>query len=69
MAAVQSPCVSLCILDEEHGLCRGCFRTLDEIGAWSLYTAQERQRIMAALDARRERYQQAQHDSHSGRSS
>lgn len=69
MASVQSPCVNICILDEEHGLCRGCYRTLEEIGAWSLYSVQERERIMAALDARREQHQQAQPDTHSGRSS
>ncbi|MCC6709049.1 MAG: DUF1289 domain-containing protein [Gammaproteobacteria bacterium] len=66
---MDSPCISLCILDEEHGVCRGCYRTLDEIGAWSQYSSEQRRRIMAALDTRRERYQQTQQDSQSGRSS
>jgi predicted Fe-S protein YdhL (DUF1289 family) len=64
---VESPCINICILDEEHGVCRGCYRTLDEIGAWSQYSAEQRQRIMTTLDVRREQYQQAQQDSHSGR--
>ena len=32
---VPSPCVSICNINAETQLCEGCFRTLDEIGAWS----------------------------------
>jgi predicted Fe-S protein YdhL (DUF1289 family) len=32
---VPSPCLSVCVMDEASGLCRGCWRTLDEIAAWS----------------------------------
>jgi len=32
---VPSPCVSVCTMDDERGLCIGCLRTLDELGAWS----------------------------------
>lgn len=32
---VLSPCISVCRMDAATGLCIGCFRTLDEIGAWS----------------------------------
>ena len=31
---VASPCISVCEMDRGDGLCRGCFRTLDEIAAW-----------------------------------
>ena len=31
---VPSPCISVCRIDAESGLCAGCFRTLDEITAW-----------------------------------
>lgn len=30
---VPSPCISVCVM--EAGLCQGCWRTLDEIAAWS----------------------------------
>ena len=30
-----SPCMSVCRMDAASGLCEGCFRTLDEIAAWS----------------------------------
>ena len=31
---VPSPCISVCRMDPETGLCTGCYRTLDEIVAW-----------------------------------
>ena len=31
---VPSPCLSVCQMDDATGLCRGCLRTLDEIGRW-----------------------------------
>ena len=53
--AVLSPCVSICEMDAATGLCRGCFRTLDEIAAWSVLDDDARRAVMAALPARRER--------------
>lgn len=50
---IESPCVNICVLDEVRGLCRGCARTLEEIGAWTRYTAAERECIVQALPARR----------------
>ena len=49
---IASPCVSVCMLDDERGHCRGCARTLDEIAAWSRYSHAERTHIMQALPAR-----------------
>ena len=59
---MESPCINICILDEEQGLCRGCLRTLDEIGNWGFFTPAERQRIMVSLAARREECEQTQQD-------
>ena len=33
--SVPSPCISVCRFDGDSGLCLGCYRTLDEIAAWS----------------------------------
>ncbi|MGH7016675.1 MAG: DUF1289 domain-containing protein [Caulobacteraceae bacterium] len=52
-AAIPTPCVRICIVDGESGLCLGCHRTLAEIAAWTAYAEAERERIMAALPARR----------------
>jgi predicted Fe-S protein YdhL (DUF1289 family) len=32
---VPSPCNSVCRIAESTGVCEGCFRTIDEIAAWS----------------------------------
>ena len=32
---LASPCTKRCVIDATSGFCQGCFRTLDEIVAWS----------------------------------
>ena len=48
----SSPCIQVCRIDEATKLCRGCGRSLREIGGWSVLPEDERLRIMAALPAR-----------------
>lgn len=50
--AIETPCVDICVIDEETGLCEGCARTLAEIAEWSSYTPAERSRIIAELELR-----------------
>jgi predicted Fe-S protein YdhL (DUF1289 family) len=40
-------------MNPETGLCRGCWRTLDEIARWGTMDEAERARVSAALPARR----------------
>ena len=54
---IESPCLSICVMEEDAEYCRGCFRTLDEISEWSWYSDAERKRIMAELPARKQTYQ------------
>lgn len=54
-AAIKSPCVLVCAIDEASGLCLGCFRTLDEIAGWAGFSAETRARLMDELPARRGR--------------
>ncbi|MDC1531596.1 DUF1289 domain-containing protein [Amylibacter sp.] len=49
---VESPCVKLCIIHTESGLCMGCYRSGLEISKWSIMTAEERQHIMQELPSR-----------------
>ncbi|OJF93467.1 DUF1289 domain-containing protein [Pararhizobium antarcticum] len=49
---MESPCTLICSIDMKTGFCFGCGRTRDEIGAWTLYSAQQRHDIMATLPAR-----------------
>jgi hypothetical protein len=48
----ESPCVRLCVIHEESGLCLGCHRTGDEIARWSEMSAGERAAILAELPGR-----------------
>jgi predicted Fe-S protein YdhL (DUF1289 family) len=50
---VASPCINVCRMNPETGLCEGCLRTLDEIAAWSTMSAQEKRAVLAQLPARR----------------
>jgi predicted Fe-S protein YdhL (DUF1289 family) len=52
MTRVSSPCIRVCTLDRETGLCEGCGRTRDEIASWYRIPEEERQRIMAELPER-----------------
>ena len=52
MAAIETPCDKICILDDASGLCRGCGRTVDEIARWTAYNDAERARVMAQLPRR-----------------
>ena len=53
--AVASPCVQVCVVDGQSGLCLGCLRTLGEIAGWSGLGEAERAAITAGLPARRDR--------------
>jgi predicted Fe-S protein YdhL (DUF1289 family) len=48
---VSSPCVGVCQYTEED-ICRGCFRTFDEISKWSSMNEEERLVIMKVLNER-----------------
>ena len=49
---IESPCVKLCVVHPEERLCVGCYRTIEEISAWSRLTHEARAAIMADLPAR-----------------
>lgn len=51
-AAVSSPCVDICRLDEQ-GLCVGCRRTVGEITEWSKATEARRREIVRQLAGRK----------------
>jgi uncharacterized protein len=49
---MESPCVKVCVMEPDTGLCAGCGRSLDEIARWSSMTDLERRRIIESLPDR-----------------
>ena len=51
-AEVPSPCISICRMNAATDLCDGCFRTRDEIAAWSSAGEAGKRRIWRVIDER-----------------
>lgn len=58
MNRISSPCIRVCTLDPESGLCLGCGRTTEEITRWYRLTEEERLAVMATLDERLRRLEE-----------
>ena len=46
---VASPCINVCRMTEDRSYCKGCFRTIDEIRAWSKADTDVRSQIWSNL--------------------
>lgn len=51
---METPCISVCQIDKESGLCIGCGRSVPEIAGWSRMSDAERRQVMAGLPMRLE---------------
>ena len=49
---ISTPCIKVCAVSGQTGLCIGCGRTLAEIAGWGGMSEEERLRIMAELPVR-----------------
>jgi predicted Fe-S protein YdhL (DUF1289 family) len=49
----ESPCVGACMVDQNHGYCVGCWRTLREISDWFRYNPAQKRAVLAELKPRR----------------
>lgn len=49
---IESPCIKICVVHPEARICTGCLRSIEEIGAWSRMSRDERREIMEALPER-----------------
>lgn len=50
---IKTPCIKVCVVDGESGLCMGCYRRLNEVAGWTKLTDAERDAILAELPSRR----------------
>lgn len=49
---VPSPCINVCEMTPETGLCRGCLRTIDEIVAWGGASDADKRAVWAEIRRR-----------------
>jgi uncharacterized protein len=52
-APIKTPCIKVCVVDGESGLCMGCYRKLNEVATWGRLSDAEREAIMTTLPDRR----------------
>jgi predicted Fe-S protein YdhL (DUF1289 family) len=52
METITSPCVKICVVDPETGLCIGCARTRAEIAGWIGMDDAGRREVMGQLAER-----------------
>ncbi|MCJ8299755.1 MAG: DUF1289 domain-containing protein [Pseudomonadales bacterium] len=50
--AIGSPCIRNCCLNDQD-VCLGCFRTIEEICAWSAMDSASRQQVLNTAKERR----------------
>ena len=50
---IDSPCTNICKMNPSNGLCLGCYRTLEEITAWSRLDDPARLNVLATVARRR----------------
>jgi predicted Fe-S protein YdhL (DUF1289 family) len=54
--SLASPCINVCRMDPDSGLCEGCFRTLDEIALWARIDDDRRAAILTRVARRRQEH-------------
>ncbi|MDD2834315.1 MAG: DUF1289 domain-containing protein [Methylotenera sp.] len=51
---IQSPCIGVCSMNEDAGLCYGCYRTVQEIKDWWNMTPVEQKNLLSVLALRQD---------------
>jgi len=52
---MKSPCIGVCKIDDNTDLCKGCYRTLEEIKQWSKMCELDREKIAKKIIFRKSR--------------
>lgn len=49
-----SPCINVCKMNPQTGLCEGCLRTIDEIAQWSTATEAYKRAVWVEIKRRQD---------------
>jgi hypothetical protein len=55
LTPVPSPCINVCQMAPDTGLCIGCLRTIDEIVAWGSASDEYKRAVWAEIRRREQR--------------
>lgn len=50
---IESPCISICQIDEDTGFCQGCYRTKKEIKQWKTAHDKTKSKILTLCEQRK----------------
>lgn len=53
---IPSPCNNDCLIDHKTQLCKGCFRTIDEIIHWMNYSNEQKKIVLEKVNSRKESF-------------
>ncbi|MGE5649503.1 DUF1289 domain-containing protein [Noviherbaspirillum sp. UKPF54] len=53
-AQTPSPCINVCRMNAQTGLCEGCFRTIDEIARWGTASNEFKRAVWDEIKRRQE---------------
>ncbi|MEQ9642858.1 MAG: DUF1289 domain-containing protein [Alphaproteobacteria bacterium] len=48
-----SPCVGVCVINQDTGMCYGCYRHISEVGRWMMMSKDERRQVLRDVAERR----------------
>lgn len=51
---VPSPCINVCRMHAQRGLCEGCFRTIEEIKNWKNASNEYKRAVWAEIEKRQQ---------------
>ncbi|WP_328804817.1 DUF1289 domain-containing protein [Noviherbaspirillum galbum] len=51
---VPSPCINVCRMNPQTGLCEGCWRTIDEIVMWGTADNDKKKAVWAEIERRQQ---------------
>jgi predicted Fe-S protein YdhL (DUF1289 family) len=49
---VPSPCVSICVINPNSGLCEGCLRNLEEVAGWGQMPSVQQREVWQRIQKR-----------------
>jgi uncharacterized protein len=53
---LPTPCINVCIMNRQTGLCDGCLRTIDEIAQWASATEEAKRKVWIEIKRRQHEY-------------